>query len=314
MKEIISSDSDSPVRRLDYGAVPLDAWKALDPLEPEEIARRERHSYKLKAWVLRHVSNWQEPRQLPYSSASINRITDKGRAAVMDALEHGWVDLSADEEAPERAMALAKLVELSLYDSHMQRVSRNSCYADLDAEDPRIIHARAGLATPGELLEVVRDNPNIGSIELAKLSHPFDWDETFPMDEDVYKAVSDQLGDLRPVAPIYKAKTMGADIPALTALRKQVIGMYETKEGPLHVVRRQSFLVRGDEEAQEELNDPYLGRKVRNRDRHDIHLFPEVEEAVHGLDPKPYAKFVQPLATSYYAKNLATATKHKSRR
>jgi hypothetical protein len=313
VKEIISPDSDSSPRRLEYGAVPLDAWNALEPLEPEEALRRERRSYKLKAWVLRHFSGWQEEKQLPYTSASIGRIKDKSYAAVLEAIEHGWVDISADEAAPERAASIAKLVEVSLYDSHMQRINRNSCSADLAENDERVIHAKSGFATPGELLELLREHPQIGSIELAKLSHPLDWDATFPMDDDVYKTVSDQLGDLRFAAPTYKTKTMAGDVPALTALRKQTIGMYETKDGPLHVVRRQAFLVRGDEEAQEELRDPYLGRKVRNEARHEPHLFPEVEEAVHGLDPKSYAKFVQPLATSYYVKNLATAIKSKKR-
>jgi len=324
VKEIITSESPSSVRRLEYGAVPLDAWRALDPLEPEELARRERRLYKLKAWILGHVFNWKEQKQLPYASASIGRITDKSRTAVIDAMEHGWVDLSRDEEAPERATAIAKLVELSLYDSHMQRVNRNSCYADLDEADKRVAHAKAGLATPAELLELLQEYPQIGSIELAKLSHPLDWDAPFAMDEDVYKTVSDQLGDLHPIAPAYKAKTINADVPALTALRKQTIGMYETQEGPLHVVRRQAFLVRGDEEAQEEQNDGHLDRKVRNRtqvrkgedpyDRYEQELFPLVEDTVHMLDHVPYAKFVQPLATSYYVKNLSTATKHGRKR
>lgn len=275
-------------RRLEYGAVPLNAWNACDTDGDEKLS---------------------------YALASIHRITAKSKEAMQMALDHGWVPQKIDdnEETLHLSDALGELIEMSLYDSHMQRIDRNSAIGALanPNNDPRIEHAMMGRATPGELLSLLRDYPELGSIELAKLSHPLDSAAVGPMDKDVYDTLVQQWGELSPEAPCYKTKTMVVDIPATTVLRKQVVGSYDTPGGTIAVMRRQAFLVRGDDEAKASADDPYLDRKVRNRSRHE-EIFPEIEQALPLLDEEPYVKWLQPLATSYYAKNLSTSVKHRS--
>lgn len=306
-------EHDVPIR-LEYGAVPLDAWSATDlpTTLSVELDKKE-----------------LDEKPLPYVVASLRRITEKAHRAVFDAIEYGWASPpDAPGEQGELSIALAHLIETSLYDSHMQRVDRNSHITVADDIDPRLVKAKAGTATPSELLAILADYPEIGSIELAKLSHPLDSTASKAMDEDVYEMLTNLWGEMIIDAPKYKMKTMRADIPAATVLRKQSIGLYETEMGMIEVVCRQSFLVRADEAAKLDAADPYLDRRLRNhewnmrsgedsdkvRDRHQTELFPAIEEMLHDPKGSPRAKWLQPLATSYYAKNLSTAVKHGFRR
>ena len=112
----------------------------------------------------------------------------------------------------------------------------------------------------------------------------------------------------------YKTKSTRPEIPAMTVLRKQTIAELEIPEGLVQIVQRRAFLVRGDEEARLE-NDMYLDRMVANPSRHG-----DIYEKIEGwysyrrqlpVDYERARKWLQPLATSYYAKivdDMRTAT------
>lgn len=256
----------SPVR-LEYGAVPLDPWKA------------------------HNIEDMYEP----YVAASSRHIRDKTVKAVYEGVNEGWVQSIA------LALELSDLIELSLHDSQMMRIRRNPV-ATLDnvtdKDDSRVIRAKQGTAAPTELLSILIENPELHSIELAKLSHPLDAKATGVMDEDVYRTLAPWFDMVDTPASYYKKKTLRADIPAVTILQKTPIARRETPNGVLWVVRRKAFLVRGDDET--DADDPFLGRKVKNEERYENELFPKIDARLRLGDQIPEEKWLQPLSTSYY--------------
>jgi hypothetical protein len=268
--------------RPEYGAVPLEPWTAV------EERRR-----------------WLRKKRETYLAASVLRINGRIDAA-MDAavLQHDWVD------SPQLSKDLRSLIETSLYDSQRRRMEFNPGVLNsgiVDMDDDRVECAKNGTATPVELLGLLIDYPKLGSLELAKLSHPLDTAATEEMDGEVMYALACKGFGFVDAPGRYKTKTKRPQIPAATILRKQTIAELDLPDGLLQVVQRKAFLVRGDDEARAE-NDTHLDRLVRNPDRHD-----ELFEKIEGW--YPYAKelspewdrsrkWLQPLATSYYAKYI----------
>jgi hypothetical protein len=270
--------------RLTYGAVPLEPWTAA-----EETGR------------------WLRKRRETYLAASVLRIHDASQAALMGAIEQGWV------ESPDLAKQLHGVIETSLYDSQSRRMDLNPGKLEhgmVDEDDPRYEKAKNGTATPGELISLLVDYPKLNSLEVAKLTHPLDTGATAEMDSEVMYTLAYMGFEFIDEPGRYKTKTKRLDIPAITVLRKQDIGRLETESGAVQVVRRQAFLVRGDDEACGE-NDMYLRRKVANEGRHD-EVFDKIEASLScvGRIPEDVVrerKWFQPLATSYYAKLVDTA-------
>jgi len=275
--------------RPDYGAVPLEPWTAVE--ERRRGLRKKRETY---------------------FAASVLRINSRIDAAMSVAVhEHDWV------ESPELSQDLRGLIEASLYDSHRRRMEFNPGVLDdgvVDMDDARIESAKNGTATPVDLLGLLIDYPKLGSLELAKLSHPLDSAATEEMDAEVRYALACKGFEFIDAPGRYKTKTMRPHIPAATILRKQTVAELELPDGLLQVVQRKAFLVRGDDEARRD-NDTHLDRLVRNPDRHE-----ELYEKIEGW--YPYAqelsqewdrsrRWLQPLATSYYAKYAAPESDSK---
>lgn len=271
--------------RPDYGAVPLEPWTAVE--ERWRGLRKNRETY---------------------FAASVLRINNRIDAAMGAAVqEHDWV------ESPELSQDLRNLIETSLYDSHRRRMEFNPGVLDsgvVDMDDARIESAKNGTATPFNLLGLLIDYPKLGSLELAKLSHPLDSTATEEMDAEVRYALACKGFEFIDTPGRYKTKTTRPHIPAVTILRKQTVAELDLPDGLLQVVQRKAFLVRGDDEARKD-NDTHLDRLVRNTDRHE-----ELYEKIEGW--YPYAqelsqewdrsrKWLQPLATSYYAKYAVPA-------
>lgn len=267
---------DAP--RLDYGAVPLDPWKAADLHDG-----------------------------VPYATASYRHISEKLSRAMLEASERHWV------ESPELMANLYEFLEISLYDSQQKRIERNPTGIDgvVADSDERIVRAKNGTATPSELLEILVDYPQLGSVELAKLSHPLDFAATEAMDKDVYGILATKTnGEMLQETPRYKVKRrMGKldadddDFVAAIILRKQALMNFETSHGTIQIVQRRSFLVRGDKEARM-INDRDLA--VMIEDDGNFEELTEKVESYLGLEPDLLqdlgVKWLQPTATSYYAK------------
>jgi hypothetical protein len=265
--------------RLTYGAVPLEPWTAA-----EETGR------------------WLRKRRETYLAASVLRIHDASQAALIGAIEQGWV------ESPDLAKQLHGVIETSLYDSQSRRMDLNPGKLEhgmVDEDDPRYEKAKNGTATPGELVSLLIDYPKLGSLEIAKLTHPLDIEATAEMDSEVMYTLAYMGFEFVDEPGRYKTKTKRPDIPAITVLRKQTVGQLEAESGTVQVVRRQAFLVRGDSEAVRE-NDMHLDRMVAGEGRHH-EIYDKIEAGMPYVNYVPSEvwasrKWLQPLATSYYAK------------
>lgn len=265
--------------RLTYGAVPLEPWTAA-----EETGR------------------WLRKRRETYLAASVLRIHDASQVALMGALEEGWV------ESPAIAKELHGIIETSLYDSQSRRMDLNPGklgHGMVDEDDPRYERAKNGTATPGELLSLLVDYPKLNSLEIAKLTHPLDMGATDEMDSEVMYTLAYMGFEFIDEPGRYKTKTKRPDVPAITVLRKRTIAELEAEAGVIQVVRRQAFLVRGDAEAVRE-NDMHLDRMVASEGRHH-EIYDKIEAGMPyvGFVPQEALKarkWLQPLATSYYAK------------
>ena len=237
-------------------------------------------------------------RQEQYRHESLVRIRRGLANAVETAMQFGWV------HSRELAGQLTDVLDRSLTESHEKRIFLNRRYDTenlanmVDLTDKRIKHAMQGEASPFELLDTLADYPQLGSLEIAKLSHPLDFEATHEMDDDVHASLLKMGGHTEPINSVYKPKSYIDELPAMTLLRKQTIGGFDTPQGRVDIVRRQSFLVRGDEEACE--LDPYLDRKIRNRRR-----FPEISQKIENYLPNvrlyPFLSTFSSIATSYFA-------------
>lgn len=253
---------------LEYGAVPLAPWQATDPRTGEN-----------------------------YVTASTRHVSEKLQRAMFHLVADSAIDL------PERLDAVGRFMEVSLYDTQMRRIDLNAKLLDglVDNADRRVKRAKRGVARPDELFGILVDYPKIESIELAKLSHPFDEKASTPMDIAVYSMLESAGAEMLHEDPRYKMKRVDETIPAGIVLRKEAMANLETDHGTIQVVRRESFLVRADEGVSP---DPYLGRKIKNPERID-ELKVKIEAYLSDISPE--LMWLQSQATSYYAKYLPEA-------
>lgn len=271
--------------RLEYGAVPLEPWTASEE-ERGVLWRKKRVSY------------------LAASALRISGRIDNSLATAVD--RYGWT-VSAERERQLRGM-----IESSLYDSQCRRLELNPntlLHGEDLSGDERFERAKNGTAHPADLLTLLMDNPKLGSIEIAKLSHPLDMEASETMDGEVLFTLARLGFEFIDEAGRYKTKSAKPEIPAITVLRKQTIAELGVPEGIVQVVQRRAFLVRGDEEARAE-NDLYLDRMVGNPERHQD-IYDKIESwypYYRQLPPERERarKWLQPLATSYYAKIITT--------
>lgn len=265
---------------------------SIDKLSTENQEPAATHGYAAVPLDLR------AKRQETYRVESLDRIRSSLAAASIEAMQHNWV------RSQDLADRLVGIIDRSLVESHEKRIFLNRRYDTeqlsevVDMSDERISRAMNGEASPYDLLGSLKDYPQLESLELAKLSHPLNPEATQAMDRDVYATLGRFGVKISQQEPIYKPKSYHNDLPALTVLRKQSIGSFAIPEGWIEVVRRQSFLVRGDEEARE--IDPLLDRKIRNDER-----FEEITRKIEGYLPDihlhPYLSTFSSIATSYFA-------------
>jgi hypothetical protein len=259
-------EPDLVLCRLEYGAVPLDPWHAKD----QDTGGN-------------------------YVDMSTRRISSGLREAVVSVAETDWV------QSPDLSEKLYDFMEVSLYDAQMRRIVFNDARSDMLDDmrgDWRIVRAIEGLATPGELLDILVDHPNLESIEMAKLTHPLDFTASLAMDMDVLEVVLSRFGGIASGEPYYKMKRVDLEIPVGIMSRKQVIAAGDTSSGLIQVVQRRSFLIRGDNGVS---LDPYLARKLKNPDRLS-ELIEKVDSRLLTNSGNMDSAWLQPMTTSYYAK------------
>lgn len=258
-----------PVKRerLAYSPIPLDPWSATDP-----------------------------ETGVSYYLAALERLEEKA-AAVISASR--FLD-------DAQKSAVGDFLLSSLVYTHTNRVDYNhdsfQTLNDLDTPCDTLRYAREGTATPSELIDILTTHPEIRSLELAKLSHPLDFSnaDELEMDQAIIAALSAKNALLPNSSTRYKSRRFEESIPAMILTRKQDIGMIplDTTRG-IYVVRRQSLLVRGD--LQSDSSDAKkLLRTMKNPER--LSELADRIETYFQYEFDPDNQFVQPAATSYYAK------------
>lgn len=267
MKEQIVTHTLSREGRLPYGAVPLDPWRAT------------------------HVADVRDWHNL-YVNGSHTRIERRLSRAMIDG---EWF------KHDPRAHQLYEFMRVSLMDSQNRRIEMNGRPGQLDGlsrDDERVGRALDGTATPAELFTLLADNPELGSLELAKLSHPFDFDASNEMDREMDGLLLDLDGELLDEEPRYKFKRFDPTIPAAVLLRKQDLMDFRLDDDRvMRVVQRRGLMVfDGDG-----IDDPYFDRLLKNPKNHRA-LFAMAENVATDPDQREQFGWVQPQATSYYAK------------
>jgi len=250
--------------RLEHGAVPLDPWRAT-------------HAPGVPAW------------QNLYVSGSATRIE---RRLTRNMVEGEWF-----KNVPQ-ARQLFDMMRESLIDSQNRRIDMNSRaqMKDIPSDgDERVVRALEGTATPEELFTLLVDMPEIGSLELAKLSHPFDFGATGVMDRQMDELMLTSEGELLDEDPRYKLKRVKEDIPAGIILRKQDLMDFPTSDGVVRIVQRRGFLVFQGEGKEDE---PHFDRLLKNPKNHRA-LFAMTESTISDSPGVRPFGWVQPQATSY---------------
>jgi hypothetical protein len=272
-RERVTTHPISIADRPMHGAVPLDPWRA---------------SYSPRRESLGNL----------YVKGSHTRIE---RRLINSMVEGEWF-----KNVPQ-AHQLYDFMGVSLRDSQNRRVDMNGridLRNGLPVEDARMDHALDGTASPAELFTLLADVPELGSLELAKLSHPFDFDATNEMDKEIDELLLTVGGELLDDEPRYKVKRTDCTIPAAMLLRKQDLMDYRVDDGHvLRVVQRQGFMVFQGIGKEDEL---YFDRLIKNPKNHPA-LFAMTEGYIHDDLQHPSYGWVQPQATSYYAKYVASS-------
>lgn len=274
MREKIAMHTVSLAGRSEFGAVPLDPWRAIHAPD---------------------VSDWHNL----YPNGSNTRIERRLTTAMVD---DEWF------KNEPRAHQLYEFMKVSLRDSQNRRIEMNGRVNVRDmAEitDDRMMRALEGTATPADLFTLLADMPELGSLELAKLSHPFDFEAPKTMDEELDELMLTVDGRLLGTGPRYKMKRVDGTIPAAMLLRKQDLMDYQMDEyHALRIVQRRGLMVFQGAGKEDEL---YFDRLVKNPKNHHA-LFAMVEGYIGNDASRQKYGWVQPQATSYYAKYVRNST------
>ncbi|MBC7869128.1 hypothetical protein H7X69_03065 [Candidatus Saccharibacteria bacterium] len=150
------------------------------------------------------------------------------------------LNLSSLDKSPP-SEAVTDLLQTAINNALFRRLENNdSKHISEDCDDRSaelFVKACQGTADQDELLELLKLQPRLGSVELAKETNPFIWNETTQMDNSVTAAVA----GLRKVNgfPRYYFSTTDQQCEALIVVRKKDIA----EEGKLVVVQRDCFAI-----------------------------------------------------------------------
>lgn len=256
-------------------------------VEPTPRARLAYGAVPLRPWQAVYPGSDKD-----YYSTSRQHLEAKAHQAIMEST------LSDADKS-----IIGDFLLESLLATHVNRIDYNNDSFEvlngLGDSNEALRYAYNGLATPRELLDILQSHPAIDALELAKLSHPLDFAESRDMDDAIAELLVAKNARHVATETRYKRKRLQPDIPALIVARKTELGDLPAEGGVIRITRRQSLLVRGDVAP----DDITLERMVRNE-----HRFAELAERIEAyFSPSnfdPDNQFVQPAATSYYAKYL----------
>ncbi len=264
----------------------------------------------LRPWTAPHPDMAGEN----YYQASLRHIRERLDANIHVPIENGTIT------SHETLGAIHRFCELSLTDAHNRRITHhhvNGVDKTLDGPTEIVKAAEDGTATPAEMLSLLTLNPHLDAIEMAKLTHPFDGEGDRAMMSAVDSAIESLGGiEIDDVTPRYKTKRADSEIPALIVLKKRPMAVIETPHGPIEVIERKTFLVRGDAAVIDETTESSVGRWVKRIAQHRATLTRDEKEPegisaeaklaalideVHSVDDNPQP-WIDVLTTSVYAR------------
>lgn len=242
---------------------------------------------------------------------------------------------------------LLDIIHHSLMASHQKRCVQNSdalawhgsTYRDAPFSDEfsEIYDcARAGVATMPELMALAHEPHGLRAIELAKLSHPLDWEATYGMDTAVNFAIEefDTNADFRERSAHRRYKFHRADLDgndnlrALVVSRKRDVALLKDQ---LLVVKRSTLVLRFDDELGDDqqfhpqftslikaaMHDAKTEPPRTGEDKDDAYrrcvndainaAAPEYIEPMLALASIDKPDCIAPTATSYYCKAVNRA-------
>lgn len=291
--------------------------------EPADVPRRAEHApVLLDPWNAKHPLDADSP----YLLGSTDRIQEKLDKSMVDAMDW-WV------ESPDLAAVLSDIMSDSLWDAQMMRIHRNAVRQpvkrfdfidddmtdpfeddeplidplwELDQSDPLVAKVMDGRASASEIVAFRKCYPQVGSTELAKESHPLDFHAARDLKADIEDAIDVHNGLRIYAEPRYKLKTFDGKHLIMTAVRKQVIAAIPNGNEQLMIIQRESFIIRGDEEARGD--DVYLPRLMKNPERrHELWekaegylAYIDDTKTTRYVDLYPQIAWLQPLTTSAY--------------
>ncbi|GEM_PF-1945639 len=176
----------------------------------------------------------------PYSLEIGGNRVGYSRQAQMALADRFDLNLASLDERPPTEVVV-DLLQVAINNAFFRRLENNDgkhIPEDCDDRSAELfVKACQGTANQAELLELLRRQPSLGSVELAKETNPFIWDETTEMDN----SVADALTGLRKLdgSPRHYFSTTDQRCEALIVVRKKDIA----EDGNLVVVQRDCFVI-----------------------------------------------------------------------
>lgn len=186
--------------------------------------------------------------RIPYSPTPLNPYSLEiggnrvgySRQAQVALAEHFDLNLASLYENPPSEVVV-DLLQVAINNAFFRRLENNdSKHIPEDCDDRSadlFVKACQGSANQAELLELLQRQPSLGSVELAKETNPFIWDETAEMDNRIADAITD-LPKLDG-SPRHYFSTTDQRCEALIVVRKKDIA----ESGNLVIVQRDCFVI-----------------------------------------------------------------------
>lgn len=189
-----------------------------------------------------------EPLQAVYPGDEGMKYSNASQHHIAERLEENFAQAFADGliQDDHRTKGIYEFVEHSLFDAQNRRINFNNAHhlpKYLYPTEEYVNAALEGTATPEEILRLMLVH-DIPSIEIAKQSHPFDFEATRDMNTAVLEAAIDHgftitlNGNYR-----YKHKRLDRILSSMIIVRKNVFASKVVGDEIVEIVRRESLLL-----------------------------------------------------------------------
>jgi len=183
-----------------------------------------------------------------------NMVYKDGRIymnAAVETIDEIVADASRYAEKHDVPDHVNALVWPSLMGALMKRFENNSGKHLLPGRSTEVVShfakAELGASTPRELIALLDEAPELEGVELAKISHPYEWHATREMDELVADAIlgygiSPLEDDATPRYYFTRADNPN-DPKSIVVIRKEPVGVLADTKNKVKIMKRNSYIV-----------------------------------------------------------------------